>query len=72
MEAQQLREEFGAKAPAAAPADPEVASVIRAWNLLGGLDWAGLEPVMDLIGFDDPELLIHGLTTLRDHFQRAP
>lgn len=43
---------------------------IHAWNLLGGMEWAGLETVADLLGYDDIELLIYQLTVIRDH-QRA-
>jgi hypothetical protein len=47
-------------------------AVIRAWNLLGGvLDWNGISVMCDLLGFDDPEILIRGLVIVRDHFNRS-
>jgi hypothetical protein len=49
------------------PPPPEAAMAIRAWNMLGGLDWAGLDVVMDVIGIDDPELLIAQLVVLRSN-----
>lgn len=51
--------------PAHPPADCVVA--IRAWNLLGGLDWAGLDDVCELVGADDPETLIAQLIVLRNN-----
>jgi hypothetical protein len=40
---------------------------IRAWNMLGGLDWAGLDAVIDVLGIDDPEILIAQLVVLRNN-----
>lgn len=34
---------------------------------MGGLDWAALPIVVDLLGVSDPELLITHLVALRDH-----
>ena len=39
---------------------------IRAWNMLGGLDWAGLPIVVDILGIRDVEMLIVQLNTIRD------
>lgn len=39
---------------------------IRAWNLLGGIDWAGLPLVAEILGYDDIELLITQLVVIRD------
>ncbi len=44
---------------------------MRAWNLLGGLDWSGVEKVADLLGYDDMEILIMQLQIIRDFQQRA-
>jgi hypothetical protein len=40
---------------------------IRAWNMLGGLDWAGLDTVCDVLGITDPELLIAQLVIMRNN-----
>lgn len=43
---------------------------MTAWNLLGGeIDWKGVEIVGEMLGFEDPELLIRGLTCIRNHFE---
>jgi len=34
---------------------------------MGGLDWTALPTVLDMLGIDDPEPLIHELIALRDH-----
>ena len=49
----------------AAP-DPATGQAIRAWNLMGGLDWAALPTVADLLGIRDPDILIHQLVVIRD------
>ena len=50
------------------PAIPDSATglAIRAWNLMGGFDWAALPTVVDLLGIRDPDILIHQLVTIRD------
>lgn len=44
---------------------------LRAWRLLGngsgGLDWAGLPFVTDMLGIDDPQALIERLTVIRTY-----
>lgn len=40
---------------------------VRAWNLLGGMDWAGIETVCELLGVDDPDTLIAQLVLLRNN-----
>lgn len=35
--------------------------------MLGGLDWAGLDTVCDVLGVDDPEILIAQLVVLRSN-----
>jgi hypothetical protein len=49
------------------PAQPdfETGLAIRVWNVLGGLDWAGLESAADLFGIVDMDLLIHRLVEIR-------
>lgn len=54
--------------PGSPPAN--VALAIRAWNLLGGMDWAGLETVADMLGYEDMEMLVTQLQTIRE-FQSA-
>lgn len=44
---------------------------VRAWNIMGGIDWAALPIVCELLGVDDPEQLIYQLVTLRDHGRNA-
>jgi hypothetical protein len=56
--------------PGAAPAGAELA--IEAWNMLGGLDWSGLEMVADILGIDDIELLIGQLMAIRDFQAKKP
>lgn len=34
---------------------------------MGGLDWAGLETIADMLGIDDVEGLIVRLAAIRDH-----
>lgn len=40
--------------------------------MMGGLDWAALPMVCDLLGIDDPEHLIHQLIILRDNQHGQP
>jgi hypothetical protein len=40
--------------------------VIRAWNIMGGLDWQALPIVAEMIGFEDIDVLIAQLVVLRD------
>jgi hypothetical protein len=44
---------------------------IRAWNILGDLDWNGILPVCEMLGIDDVETLVHDLVTIRN-FLRNP
>ena len=37
---------------------------------MGGIDWAGLPIVAEIVGYDDIELFVHLLTAVRDHFQQ--
>lgn len=43
--------------------------VVRAWNMLGGLDWNGLPVVAEVLGIDDVEWLVYQLITLRDFYR---
>lgn len=42
---------------------------MRAWRMLangmGGLDWAGLPFVVELLGIDDVEAFVHQLMTIK-------
>ncbi len=40
------------------------------WNVLGGIDWAGLPLVAEMFGIDDVEQLVRDLVTVRE-FQKA-
>lgn len=44
-----------------------MALAVKAWNLLGGLDWQGIEAVAELLGIEDVDMLIHQLAALRDY-----
>lgn len=44
----------------------DTARAIKAWNLMGGLDWAALPVVCELLGIADPEPLIYQLQALRN------
>jgi len=46
--------------------DAHTALAVRAWNLLGGLDWSGVDYVAGLLGYDDAELLVLQLEMIRD------
>ena len=39
--------------------------------MLGGLEWAGLDRVMQILGIDDEEMLIAQLMTIRDFKTKA-
>lgn len=40
---------------------------MTAWNLLGGMDWNGVEWVAHYLGIDDTDQLILDLLTIRDN-----
>lgn len=42
---------------------------VEAWNVLGGLEWQGLETVAEMLGVRDIEGLVADMTVIRD-FQR--
>lgn len=44
---------------------------ITAWNMMGGLDWAALPAVADLLGVQDIDTFIGLLVAIRDD-QAAP
>lgn len=46
---------------------PGVGLAIRAWNLMGGIDWAALPIVCEMLGVSDVETLITQLVAIRDH-----
>jgi len=39
---------------------------VRAWNLMGGMDWAALPMVVELLGIEEVDILIMELTAIRD------
>lgn len=39
---------------------------IRAWNLMGGLDWAALPVVAEMLGVHDIESFVVTLAAVRD------
>ena len=48
------------------PPPTDFALAIRAWKLLGGLDYDGMPIVAEMLGIDDIELLIRQLVLIRD------
>lgn len=48
------------------PAPDGAALAVTAWNMLGGLDWAGLPIVAELLGIEDLEMLVVQLVVIRD------
>lgn len=41
--------------------------MIRAWNIMGGLEWDALPTVAEMVGIEDVELLIESLVMIRKH-----
>lgn len=50
--------------PGNCPADSVLS--LKAWNLMGGLDWKAMDTVTELLGIRDIEALIGDLVTIRD------
>ena len=49
------------------PEQPQdVRLAVKAWNLMGGIDWAALPVVAEMLGFSDIEKLIVQLVAIRD------
>ena len=46
--------------------DGETALLIRAWNIMGGIDWAALPVIAEMLGIDDIETLVLQLVAIRD------
>ncbi|WP_296823897.1 hypothetical protein [Thiobacillus sp.] len=40
---------------------------MNAWNLLGGLDWSGVQLVAEILGIEDMELFVDQLAMIRNH-----
>lgn len=40
---------------------------IRAWNIMGGIDWTGLSVVAEMLGIDDVDVLVAQLVAIREH-----
>ena len=49
-----------------AAADRQTSLAIRAWNVMGGLDWAALPVVSEMFGISDIDIFVHQLTAIRD------
>lgn len=57
----------GAQNPGGPGPCPDASALaLRAWNLMGGLEWSALETVTDVLGVRDIEALIEDLATIRD------
>ena len=44
----------------------ECALSVRAWNIMGGIDWAALPVVAEMLGIEDIETLVSQLVAIRD------
>lgn len=42
--------------------------MLRAWNMMEGIEWGALEAVAEMVGADDISMLIDGLLQIRRHF----
>ncbi len=54
------------------PQPDQLKLAVDAWNILGGLDWAGLPVVAELLGVQDIESLIYHLKLIRDQNHVGP
>ena len=52
------------------PPPPDVNLALRGWNMLGGMEWSGLEMVADLLGVEDVEIFVIQLAALRDNREK--
>jgi hypothetical protein len=44
---------------------------VDAWFLMGGeIHWDAIPALVELLGIDDVEMMIHGLVEIREHFRR--
>ena len=46
--------------------DWETVLSIHAWNIMGGIDWAALPVIAEMLGIDDIETLVLQLVAIRD------
>ena len=46
--------------------DGDTVLSIRAWNIMGGIDWAALPVIAEMLGIDDIETLVLQLVAIRD------
>ena len=46
--------------------DGETVLSIRAWNIMGGIDWAAIPVIAEMLGIDDIETLVLQLVAIRD------
>jgi hypothetical protein len=44
-------------------------AALDAWNLLGGLEWAGIPYAIAVLDVDDVEGLLHRMTAIREHLR---
>jgi hypothetical protein len=45
--------------------------VVKAWNMMGGLNWSALPIVAEIIGIQDLEYLVVQLNTIKQHQSRS-
>lgn len=56
--------------PGAKPEPCPSPEALAIWNLMGGeIDWAALPLLAEMKGVQDIDLVIIGLTAIRDHFR---
>ena len=46
--------------------DGETVLSIRAWNIMGGIDWSALPVIAEMLGIGDIETLVLQLVAIRD------
>ena len=46
-------------------------SVLMGWRMMGGIEWPALDVVAEVVGVQDPEIWLHGLTIVRDRLMDA-
>lgn len=45
---------------------PDAVPAVKAWNLMGGLDWAALPVVAEIFGVTEIDVFVHQLVAIRD------
>ncbi len=48
-----------------------MAMAIEAWNLMGGLDWAALPTVFEILDIEDVDSTVGCLLAIREHMKES-